>query len=550
MATFKRTSGAVVDVRLAPAGLSRLLGTYGTRRAPVLAAAAALFVAACLVLAIVPSSPVTVGLVFVIPVAIIASELGTRAGLITAALSIAFVLTWLTIGPGDDGPAAVLPRSLALVFLAWLIGRTSDRAARTRELLEQVLEATTDSIYVKDLDGRYLLVNSAASELIGRPGEEILGRMNDELLPDVADAIAARDATVLESLAPATYELSGHFGTRSSVLSVTKSPFRDASGAAVGSLGIARDITEQRRLQERFRRAFEDAPIGMAVGDLDGRFLDVNQALCAITGYSRDELCGSSFSAITHPDDLEADYAVMQALVSGEVRSSTDEKRYLRPDGTPVWVSRSVTLVRDADGTPLHFLDQIQDITERRRFESELLHLADHDALTGLFNRRRFEQELDRQVAEVRRYGPRGALLVLDLDQFKQVNDALGHHAGDKLITGVTALLEERLRDSDIVARLGGDEFAVLLPNGGPGEATAVAEDLVRLIREHATVDDGEEGRRITTSVGVAPFEGGETSGEEMLIRADIAMYQAKDAGRDGFAVFAPEAQYLDGTKV
>ncbi|MGH2841493.1 MAG: PAS domain-containing protein, partial [Solirubrobacteraceae bacterium] len=265
-------------MRLAPAGLSRLLGTYGTRRAPVLAAAAALFVAACLVLAIVPSSPVTVGLVFVIPVAIIASELGTRAGLITAALSIAFVLTWLTIGPGDDGPAAVLPRSLALVFLAWLIGRTSDRAARTRELLEQVLEATTDSIYVKDLDGRYLLVNSAASELIGRPGEEILGRMNDELLPDVADAIAARDATVLESLAPATYELSGHFGTRSSVLSVTKSPFRDASGAAVGSLGIARDITEQRRLQERFRRAFEDAPIGMAVGDLDGRFLDVNQA--------------------------------------------------------------------------------------------------------------------------------------------------------------------------------------------------------------------------------------------------------------------------------
>ncbi len=542
MHAFRKTGGAVVGEQLAPAGLSRMLGKHGTRRAPVVAAAASLFVAASLVLVLVPSPPITVGLVFIIPVAIIATELGTRAGLFSAGLSIAIILAWQASGVVEDGPTAVLPRSIALVFLAWILGRTSDRGARSRDLLEQVLEATTDSIYVKDLDGRYLLVNSAAANLIGRPGEEIVGRVNSEVLPEVAGAIAERDAAVLAARAPSAYELSGHFNDHAHILSVTKSPFCDASGALIGTLGIARDITEQQRLQERFRRAFEDAPIGMALADLDGRFLDVNQALCEITGRSRAELCGEDFASVTHPADVDADRAVMRALISGEIGSSTDEKRYLRPDGTPVWVARSVTLVREADGTPLHFLDQIQDITERRRFERELRYLADHDPLTGLLNRRRLEQELDRHVADVVRYGPRGALLVLDIDDFKRINDALGHNTGDELIVNVVSLLRERLRDSDIIGRLGGDEFAILLPNAGLHEAQIVARDLVRIIREDATVDGDGDGRRcITASVGVAPFLGDESSGEQALIRADLAMYQAKESGRNRFAV-APSA--------
>jgi diguanylate cyclase (GGDEF)-like protein/PAS domain S-box-containing protein len=531
-----RTQGAVVDERLAPAGLTRLLGSDRAGRTKVLAAAAALFVAAGVAMVFVPSSPVTAGLVFLIPVAIIASELGTRAGLVSAGLSIATVLGWSATGLSAVGPTAVLPRSLALVFLAWIIGRTSERAARSRALLEHVLEATTDSIYIKDLAGRYLLVNSAAAELIGRPGAEIIGRTNDELIPEVAPVIAQRDAAVLEQLAPAMYEMSGRFGGRHFDLSVTKSPFRDATGTAIGSLGIARDITEQYHLRERFRRAFEDAPIGMTVADLEGRFLDVNQALCEITGYSRDELRTRTFASITHPDDLAADYAVIDALISGRLNSSTDEKRYLRPDGSAVWVARSVTLVRDADGEPLHFIDQIQDITDRRRYEGELRRLADHDPLTGLLNRRRFEEELDRHVADVARYGQRGALLVLDLDRFKEVNDRLGHHAGDELILSVAALLRERLRSTDVIARLGGDEFAVLLPQAAPDDAEAVGTALVRAVRERAFAGDGERGWDITTSVGIAPFTTAGASREEMLIEADLAMYEAKEAGGDRIA--------------
>jgi diguanylate cyclase (GGDEF)-like protein/PAS domain S-box-containing protein len=546
MEAIAQPVGTVVDERLAPPGLTRFLGRYAAHRRWVLVAAAALLACACAALVLVPLPPVTVGLVFIVPVAIIASELGTRAGLLTAALSIAMVLAWLASGVGEGGASTIIPRAAALVFLAWIIGRTSDRAERSRKLLHRVLEATTDSIYVKDLEGRYLLVNSATVELIGRPANEIIGHANDEVLPEVSVEIAARDAAVLDSLATSSYELSGRFGTRAYVLSVTKSPFCDASGNAIGSLGIARDITEQRELQERFRRAFEDAPIGMALADLEGSFLDVNQALCAITGYTHDELCGRLFTTITHPDDLEADYAVMQSLISGETGSSIDEKRYVRPDGSIVWVARGVTLVRAADGAPLHFLDQIQDITERRRFESELRHLADHDPLTGLYNRRRLEQELDRHVAEIARYGPRGALIILDLDYFKRVNDALGHKAGDELIVDVAELLRERLRVSDIIARLGGDEFAVLLPDGGGPEAELVAGDLVRAIGASVTVAGAEHEHGMTTSAGVAPFGDHATTGAEILVKADLAMYQAKEAGRNRVAVARPGAILTD----
>jgi len=326
------------------------------------------------------------------------------------------------------------------------------------------------------------------------------------------------------------------------------SSLRDESGQT-GAMLIVQDVSarvarrrEIEEAQERFRRAFEDAPIGMAVCDLGGCFVEVNQALCAIIGYQPAELIGRTFSAITHPDDLATDYGVIRAMIDGELGSSVDEKRYLRPDGSVVWVARSVTLVRDADGEPLHFLDQIQDITERRRFERELRHLADHDPLTGLLNRRRFEQVVDRHVVDVARYEPRGALLVLDLDHFKYVNDALGHHAGDELIVSVASILQDRLRESDTLARLGGDEFAVLLPHADSAGAQRVAAALVQAVREEATVMAGDRPRRMTTSIGIALFGSAGLSGEELLIEADLAMYEAKEAGRDRFALVSSES--------
>ncbi len=542
--------GAVVDARLAPTGLTRLFGSSGAGRVSVLIMAGMLAAGACVGSALTGAPPVAAGLALTVAVTLVAAEFGIHAGTRCAAVAVVAMTTLAGLGGTAESMTTIAGRAVVLVFLAILVGGVTERAARSRSLLEQVLEATTDSIYVKDLDGRYLIINSATAQLIGRPGEEIIGRTNAELLPDVAADVAARDHAVLDSDTSAGYEIAGRFGDRRSVLSVTKSPFRDGTGKAIGSLGIARDITEQRRLQEEgreahelFRRAFENAPIGMAVAALDGHFLEVNGALCAITGYTAEQLTDATFASITHPDDVAADLEVMRAMIAGELSSSVDEKRYLRPDGSIVWVARSVTLVRDADGRPLHLLDQIQDITERRRFEHELRRLADHDPLTGLLNRRRFEQELDRHVAEVARYGARGALLVLDLDHFKYVNDALGHHAGDELIVVVGALLQNRLRASDTLARLGGDEFAVLLPHADAKEAEHVAQALAAAVREQASVTAPGRPRRMTASIGIAPFGRPGASGEELMIEADLAMYEAKQAGRDRYVVASTGAE-------
>ena len=204
---------------------------------------------------------------------------------------------------------------------------------------------------------------------------------------------------------------------------------------------IAQRRTVERQLsdaQTRFHRAFAEAPIGMALVDLDGGWRQVNQALCTMLRYSGAELLTATRDQLTHADDLGEDMEQVEALIAGEIDHCEMDKRFLDARGEVVWTSVSRSLVRDDDsGEPLYFIAQVQDVTERRQFEAKLSHLADHDALTGLFNRRRLEHELDRQVAYTERYQAGAALLMLDLDNFKYVNDTLGHAMGDELIVRV-----------------------------------------------------------------------------------------------------------------
>jgi diguanylate cyclase (GGDEF)-like protein len=182
-----------------------------------------------------------------------------------------------------------------------------------------------------------------------------------------------------------------------------------------------------------------------------------------------------------------------------------------------------------------------RDITDRDRFESELLYLADHDVLTGLHNRRRIEQDVARQVAYAARYGTGGAVLLLDLDDFKDVNDTLGHHAGDELIKEVARLLAGRLRSTDSIARLGGDEFAVLLPEADEADARATAQSLLEVIRRHRS-RFRDHHLRVTASIGIALVnDAGDGAEDEPLGRADVAMYEAKACGRDRYAVYASQ---------
>jgi diguanylate cyclase (GGDEF)-like protein/PAS domain S-box-containing protein len=310
--------------------------------------------------------------------------------------------------------------------------------------------------------------------------------------------------------------------------------------------GTAQDVTELRAIErnaqaarERFRVAFENAPVGMTIAMADGRVLQVNDSMCEITGYTRDELLTMNLASITHPEDLGERAHLDEQLRGGKIDSYIRDGRLLRANGDAVWVSRHVRMLRDEDGNPMQTLTHFVDITERRTMERELRHMADHDSLTGLLNRRGLEAELERHVAHVNRYGDRGALLVLDLDHFKAVNDTLGHEAGDRLIVNVATLLSGRLRSSDAVARLGGDEFAILLPDANAEVAQHVAEQIVADIHSKAVVEQGQASRRVTASVGVTMFTQGQVNSEAVLVDADLAMYDAKEAGRDQVAIHA-----------
>ena len=309
------------------------------------------------------------------------------------------------------------------------------------------------------------------------------------------------------------------------------------AGIVTGRLnGRLRD--EAREATQRFRSSFDAAPIGMAVVSTQGRLTDVNGALCEILGHREETLLGLTLQELSYEPDRDADAQAVHQVVTGSRRSTQRQQRFLHADGRLVWVNLSLTFVRGTAGSPDYLIAQIEDVTERRRTLDQLQHLADHDPLTGLLNRRRLEAELAHQVDLAARYGQRAALVLLDLDDFKATNDSLGHAVGDELLQNVAELLRSRVRRSDLVSRVGGDEFAILLPQANREQARRVAEGIAKALRERVLITAGHE-LRTTASLGVASIESGDRP-SSVLLRADQALYEVKQRGRDGVAVAPP----------
>jgi diguanylate cyclase (GGDEF)-like protein/PAS domain S-box-containing protein len=294
---------------------------------------------------------------------------------------------------------------------------------------------------------------------------------------------------------------------------------------------LAEALATLRRTQADLQTVFERAPIGHAILDVAGRLGDANPALAAITGYELASLRERHVKEILCEADRDEGCAMLDALASGELTSGSLNVALVHRDGRHVDVAAYLAVLDAADSAPRTLL-QVVDVSERKRLEAQLRELADHDPLTGLLNRRGFDKALDAHVERARRYGDDGAVVMLDLDEFKQINDTRGHHAGDQLLVAVATLLTGRLRASDVVARFGGDEFAILLPHVGRAEAALIADQLVAGVR--AELD-------VTISLGIAIVGGaGRGAAADLLIAADRAMYEAKSAGRDGHA-FAVE---------
>jgi diguanylate cyclase (GGDEF)-like protein/PAS domain S-box-containing protein len=284
----------------------------------------------------------------------------------------------------------------------------------------------------------------------------------------------------------------------------------------------------------RVERLFDDAPHGVVLLDGTGSILRVNSTFAGLIGVPREDATGGRLTDYEPPGGCDiADH--LDRLRSGETSTVVSDCTLRHVDGHDVDVALSSRTVPD-DMLGDIVMVNVLDISERRRYQDRLAHLVDHDVLTGLANRRRFDSELQRHLERCRRHGPAGAVVLLDLDRFKQVNDTLGHNAGDQLLVSVASVLRRAVRQTDVVARLGGDEFAVLLTDGGQEAAQRVAQHIVDRVSEFAATLDGVR-RRVTASVGAVTFAAAKEQAVDILALADMTMYDAKEAGRNRAAV-------------
>ncbi len=300
---------------------------------------------------------------------------------------------------------------------------------------------------------------------------------------------------------------------------------------------IARTESEQ-----RFRLAFEQNTAPMVFTDLEDRVIAVNDAFCRMIGFSREELLGKDSKQFTHPEDVGITEETLQRLSADEVDEVRYVKRYLRKDGRVIVSEVSRTPAKDASGKTLYFVASERDVTDERALTAQLSHQALHDPLTGLANRALFEDRLAHAHAKTIRQGGFGAVLLLDLDDFKGVNDTHGHLVGDQLLVGIARRFEMVTRSSDTLSRFGGDEFLYLAEGmTSATEAEEVALRLLEVLVEPFTFDGLNFEQR--ASIGIVVWNSTVDESNDAIQNADIALYEAKRQGKGRYVVFTPSMQ-------
>jgi diguanylate cyclase (GGDEF)-like protein/PAS domain S-box-containing protein len=517
-------------------------------RARVLLIAAGLF--AAIFAARLLSGEVTNGITFlyVLPVVLVGVELGHRAGAAAGALALALFAVWTLVDDPGLGLVAYLSRAFAFVGVGVVTGQISERmreALRAAETTAKHFEVARDLLCTIGFDGYIKSLNDSWEATLGWSRDELMARPFMEFVhPDDKAETERTAADVAQG--EVTASLTSRYSTKlGGWRSIEWTAMADIDERVIYAAG--RDVTERinadharKQAEERFRRAFEDSATGMALmGAEDSVILAANRSLARILRIPHTELVGKvSLSELADPSDAAAVNRGLKRLEQGDAPLYRGEIRVVRSDGRRVWVDMTASIVRDEEGNPLYRLSQILDIDARRRAEEQLRHMADHDPLSGVYNRRRFEQDLQRELGYSSMKRSRGAVLLLDVDRFKDINDTLGHAAGDAVIARIGATLIERLRSVDTIGRLGGDEFAVLLRRVDPQAAHEVARSVRDLTIAKLADVAGAGAGSITLSVGVAAFGDGYTpSMDELLHTADAAMYEAKRAGGNRVAV-------------
>ncbi len=487
----------------------------------------------------------------VLPVVVVSSALvvvaASRAGTDPSPATVAAVA-----GIGLLAIVAVLATVVEARRVGRRFRRTIDELRRTQGEMRRLLDDLPDAVLALDEHGVIESANQRAALLTGRTIDELVGRALLEMIGDTdRDVVTARwhfDGPA-DLDGPASDDGTGPIGNHLlfELVDVDAEPhlveaslhrpaLTDERGGG-GLVVLLRDVTDRKRstvaleqARRRFQQAFHSAPTGMALVRLDdSRIVDANQSLADMLDRPLAELIGSGIRSITHPDDLRAAATQRARLELGIADTYLIDQRYLHSDGSHVWARTRVSVTED-DGVALA-ITHIEDVTEQRIAAERLTHAATHDGLTELPNRAALVERLD---ALLRDAVPGSvSVLFIDLDNFKVVNDSLGHGVGDELLRITAGRLREVMRDGDRLARFGGDEFVVFIDGGDP---SVVAERLRRAVQVPVTVDGHE--LVVTASIGFAVNVSAALTADELLRDADAAMYRAKASGRDRVEAF------------
>ena len=433
---------------------------------------------------------------------------------------------------------------MALMRASRQRARLHEETARQRALLSALIDASPDVIFFKDAEGRFQMLNEAGAALLGSTVKDVIGTDDyDHFSRSEAEEFRAIDRTVLEGGSPLrrTEMVSRHDGG-SDIFDTMKAPVQGPDGQAIGIMGVARRITTEYQTSDRLQLAaqvFEHAAEGIVITSPQGIIEMVNPAFTRITGYTADEVVGQTPNLLhsgRHGHDF---YETMWSSINNvDLWQGEVWNRRKNGEVYPEWLN--ISTVRDDAGNVAHYLGIFSDISDVKHSEQKLEHMAHHDALTGLPNRILLNDRIDTALRRAKRAEGMVAVVFLDLDRFKDINDSFGHATGDEVLKHVARRLVETVRTEDTVARLGGDEFVILMEEvGSPAEADQAAERILACLHPPMTVDHHEFFVGASLGISMYPRDGSDV--DALIRNADTAMYQAKRLGRNSIQRYAEQ---------
>ena len=430
--------------------------------------------------------------------------------------------------------------------------QAEETISHSEERYRTIIEQMEDGYFEIDFNGKFTFVNDAECNNLGYKREELIG-MNHRLYADKKNskALIILFIEVYKTGIPIkayALELTKKDGTKS-YNEISVSLIRNSKGEPIGFRGIARNVTERklmeeslRQSEERYRTIIEELKEWYFETDIAGNITYFNDIFANVLGFSRKELTGLNFRSFIKKEDSDSVYRLFNQVFKTGQSTKNFPYEFISTDGTVTSAEFSVFPKQDKEGKVCGFRGVGHDITARKRAEEKIKYMATHDSLTGLPNRLMFSQLLNHAIKSARRYTRQFAVLFIDLDRFKVINDTLGHEAGDQLLQEIAMRLKQTLRAVDVVARLGGDEFVILIEEiSDSSQVATVSHNILTTIIKPITIM-GQE-CHITASIGISVFPKDAEDEQSLMKNADMAMYLAKEKGKNNYQFYSEDIQ-------